>query len=75
MPESIAAVRALLSKGNAEWTVAEVAGAFKGAIKAAGGEVLDRLAELGRDRLPIPHRLPLETHPPRRQIGRARFPL
>jgi hypothetical protein len=40
-------VRDLLGKGKAEWTVAEVAAAFKGAKKANVEEVLDSLAALG----------------------------
>ena len=47
LPEQIAAVRDLLTKGKAEWTVAEVAAAFKGAKKADVEEVLDSLAALG----------------------------
>ena len=40
-------MRDLLSKGNAEWSVAEVAGAFKSANKDAVEEVLESLAALG----------------------------
>jgi hypothetical protein len=47
LAEQIAAVRDLLTKGAAEWTVAEVAAAFKGAKKADIEEVLDSLAALG----------------------------
>jgi hypothetical protein len=47
LAEQIAAVRNLLTKGVAEWTVAEVAAAFKGAKKADVEEVLDSLAALG----------------------------
>ena len=47
LAEQIAAVRDLLTKGAAEWTVAEVAAAFKGAKKADVEEVLDSLAALG----------------------------
>jgi hypothetical protein len=47
LAEQIAAVRDLLTKGAAEWTVAEAAAAFKGANKADIEEVLDSLAALG----------------------------
>jgi hypothetical protein len=47
LPEQIAAVRDLIAKGKAEWTVADVAAAFKGAKKADVEEVLDSLAALG----------------------------
>ncbi len=47
LAEQIAAVRDLLTKGAAEWTVAEIAAAFKGAKKADVEEVLDSLAVLG----------------------------
>jgi hypothetical protein len=47
LAEQIAAVRDLLTKGAAEWTVSEVAAAFKGAKKADVEEVLDSLAALG----------------------------
>jgi hypothetical protein len=47
LAEQIAAVRDLLTKGAAGWTVAEVAAAFKGAKKPDVEEVLDSLAALG----------------------------
>jgi hypothetical protein len=47
LPEQIAAVRDLVAKGAAEWTVADVVAAFKGAKKADVEEVLDSLAALG----------------------------
>jgi len=47
LAEQIAAVRDLLTKGAAEWTVAEAAAAFKGAKKSDVEEVLDSLAALG----------------------------
>jgi len=47
LPEQIAAVRDLVAKGAAEWTVAGVAAAFKGAKKPDVEEVLDSLAALG----------------------------
>jgi hypothetical protein len=47
LPEQIAAVRDLLVKGNAEWTVADVAAAFKGAKKGDIEDVLDSLTALG----------------------------
>lgn len=40
-------MRDLLSKGNGEWTVADVAGASKSANKDAVEEVLERPAALG----------------------------
>ena len=47
LPEQIAAVRDLVGKGATEWTVADVAAAFKGARKVDVEEVLDSLAALG----------------------------
>ena len=47
LPEQIAAVRDLVAKGAAEWTVVDVAAAFKGAKKPDVEEVLDSLAALG----------------------------
>lgn len=47
LPEQIAAVRDLVAKAAAEWTVAAVAAAFKGAKKADVEDVLDSLAALG----------------------------
>ena len=47
LAEQIAAVRDLLTKGAAEWTVAEAAAAFKNAKKSDVEEVLDSLAALG----------------------------
>jgi hypothetical protein len=47
LAEQIAAVRDLLTKGAAEWTVAEATAAFKGAKKSDVEEVLDSLAALG----------------------------
>jgi hypothetical protein len=41
------AVGDLVAKGAAEWTVADVAAAFKGAKKADVEDVLDSLAALG----------------------------
>ncbi len=47
LPEQIAAVRDLVAKGAAEWSVTEVAAAFKGAKKADVEDVLDSLTALG----------------------------
>lgn len=47
LPEQIAAVRDLVAKGTAEWTVADVVAAFKGAKKADVEDVLDSLTALG----------------------------
>jgi len=47
LPEQIAAVRDLVGRGATEWTVADVATAFKGARKVDVEEVLDSLAALG----------------------------
>jgi hypothetical protein len=47
LPEQIAAVRDLLTKSSAEWSLAEVAAAFKGAKRAEVEDVLDSLAALG----------------------------
>ena len=47
LAEQIAAIRDIVTKTPAEWSVEQVAGAFKGANKADVEEVLDSLAALG----------------------------
>jgi hypothetical protein len=47
LAEQIAAIRDIVTKAPTEWSVEQVAGAFKGANKADVEEVLDSLAALG----------------------------
>jgi hypothetical protein len=47
LPEQIAAIRDIVTKAATEWSVEQVASAFKGANKADVEEVLDSLAALG----------------------------
>ncbi|HJX51285.1 MAG TPA: DNA methyltransferase, partial [Polyangia bacterium] len=47
LAEQIAAIRDIVTKAATEWSVEQVAGAFKGANKADVEEVLDSLAALG----------------------------
>ena len=47
LAEQIAAIRDIVTKATTEWSVEQVAGAFKGANKADVEEVLDSLAALG----------------------------
>jgi hypothetical protein len=47
LPEQIAAIRDIVTKTQTEWTIEQVASAFKGAKRADVEDVLDSLAALG----------------------------